>query len=149
MDISEIQKNFQDQLLFNSEHNNLKEDFDNIGNKLTNPYKSIKRWLKFEMLDCIALNEAVAYRDRLEKLRNSKIAKVQDLLKDERKLSEGGFTFGTIFKSREEKVGKANAIKVQVEALNEELTSLDKLVKLVTYFLSQSIIPFFKENKFS
>ena len=101
------------------------------------------------MLDVNALNEGIAYRDRLEKLRNTKIAKVQDLIKEERKLSEGGFTFGTIFKSREEKVEKANAIRVQVEALHKELVPLDKLVKLVTYFLSRSIIPFFKENKFS
>ena len=66
----------------NTKNTELKADFDNLPNSLTNPFINVKMWLKYEILEIEAILETIEKRHELEKRRNARHTKRIDDLKE-------------------------------------------------------------------
>ena len=92
----------EEQLLFqNTKNQDLKEDFDNLPNTLTNPFINVKMWLKYEILEIDAILETIEKRHELEKRRSARHSKRIDDLKELNNLQNDKFTIGSIFMSKD------------------------------------------------
>ena len=86
----------------NTKNKSLKEDFENLQNQITNPFTSVKVWLKYEVLEIDAVLEAIEKRHELEKRRNARQAKRMDDLRELNNLENDKFTLGSVFMSRDQ-----------------------------------------------
>jgi hypothetical protein len=80
----------------------LRKDFDSLCDNLTNPFTDIKMWLKYELLEIVAIHEAIEKRQELQKRRNNRHQKRIDDLKELSKLENEKFTLGSVFMNKQQ-----------------------------------------------
>jgi hypothetical protein len=106
----------EEQLLFeNTKNANLKEDFDNLQLKIINPFIQLKQWLKYEMMDIEALQDAV---ERSAELFKRKIARVNKNKEDEAELAKliaGKTTVKSIFMNQDQINSRKTELKESIE----------------------------------
>ena len=81
----------------------------------------IRLWLKWEILDTIAIIEAVNGKTKLENKKQKYINKKEDDKKDLEKLNRGGTTLSTLFKSKDGKVNKITKLTHQITEVRFDL----------------------------
>ena len=70
---------FESFLVFkNPQRPDIKETVDNLAGELRNPYLVVRLWLKWEMLDILAIIEAMNGKSKLESKRQKYIQKKTD-----------------------------------------------------------------------
>jgi len=63
-------------LLENPANKALRQDFEELPQRMENPFTNLIRWLRFEVLDLNAILEAIERKNDLEKKKNEKIKKL-------------------------------------------------------------------------
>ena len=109
---SYTQKDQQSHLLFENPNNNqLRENFDSLMSKMHNPFSLMQHWLKFEILELQAIMEAFETRNAIEKKLRDCVKSIRDKQEELKTLQEGGFSFGSFFKSKDMKQRTMNDIQ--------------------------------------
>lgn len=105
----------EEQLLFeNSKNANLKEDFDNLQLRIINPFIQLKQWLKYELMDIEALQDAIERSGELVKKKTARIAKNVEEEEELAKLTQGKTTVKSIFMNQDRKATRVDQLKESI-----------------------------------
>ena len=77
---------------------------------IQNPFKIMKLWVRWEMIDIIAFLEAVDIKAQLESKKHKRIQKKESDQKELQKLNQGKNTLKSIFQSQDQKVNKITTL---------------------------------------
>lgn len=139
----------EEQLLFeNSKNANLKEDLDNLPLKIINPFIQLRQWLKYELLDIEALQEAIERSSDLVKRKQSRISKNKDDEKELFKLKHQKTTVTSIFMTLDQIEKRKVDLARNIENAVEDLFNWEQLSVITQMVLNTNTIPFFKMQKF-
>lgn len=70
---------------------------------MKNPFKHVRNWIKGEMLGLAALIAAIGEKESCDSRKQNAIKRLASDKELNKKLGEGKFTFGAMFKSKNEK----------------------------------------------
>ena len=112
-----------------------------------NPYKTMRLWIKWEMMDIQAINDAVEMRSQIEQLKLSKIKKRENHQKELEQLNQGKSSLKTFFSSKEGKVNRITELTHKISNGEKEIDSLDLFLKIIVLQINQAAIPYFKRDK--
>eukprot|EP00347_Sterkiella_histriomuscorum_P020499 403337564 len=126
-----------------------KDILENLPTEIRNPFKIMKLWLKWEMLDINALLEAIDRKTALETKKQKRLNKKESNQKDLNKLNNGKNTLKTIFLSQDSKVNKITYLTHSISEAEKQIECFDLYLKIIVLQLSQSAIPYFKKDKVS
>jgi Zn/Cd-binding protein ZinT len=94
-------------MLFENEANaDLKRDLTELPQRIANPFKTLKRYIRWELMDLEAIIETVEDKTELVKAKNSIGIK---LMKDHQKIlkmKKGNYSMKSAFKSKQGKVNQ-------------------------------------------
>ena len=134
-------------MISDSENNTMKEQINNLSLKVSNPFIRFKYWVKEEIIDLHALLEAISHKNSLESRKLKLENKIKSANSDLEKLTSGKKTLKSIFKSQSGKQTMITNLTTFVAQAEKEVEIYAKLIKLVTIYLHQKVIPLFKEIK--
>lgn len=102
---------------------------------MTNPFKVMKLWMKWEQLDIEAMLEAIQSKSVLERDRFKNMARKLENQKDLEKLKKGQKTFKTMFLSKKGQVSKITELNQKIQNVSGfnlimALNFLHNLVKI-------------------
>jgi hypothetical protein len=123
------------------------DSMDNTANSYKNPFMHFYFWIKSEMMDLEAIQQAINARNRLieyrQKLANKQRSDEQELSK----LMLGKTTLKTIFKTKSGKEDKAVSLKNIIHLEGEDVVNYQKIISIVNQHISEKSIPWFKQDK--
>lgn len=106
-------------------------------------------WIRGELADVEAAQEAVAGKDRVVqtkiKLENRKKAEQTEL----DSLTAGKKTFKTIFKSASGKNSRISELTLSIQKCEEDITVYEQIIKMLDYHIGQNLVPEFKKKQVS
>lgn len=137
----------QYKMVSDSDNNTMKEQIDNLSRKVTNPYIRFKYWVKEEIIDLHALLEAIGHKNSLESRKSKLENKIKASNAELEKLNSGKTTFKTLFKSQSGKASSITNLTTFVAQAEKDVEIYEKLIKVVTVYLHERVIPEFKERK--
>lgn len=114
---------------------------------MMNPFKTMRLWIKWELMDIQAINEAVEIRGQIEALRVSKAKKRENYQKELEQLNQGKSSFKTLFSSKEGKVNRITELTHKISNGEKELDAFDLYLKIIVLQINQAAIPYFKQDK--
>lgn len=126
-----------------------KDQLENLPTQINNPFKIMKLWIRWEMLDLSAMLEAIEIKAALEMKKFKRIQKREDQQKTLEKLNHGKNTVGTIFMSKDGKVNKITALTHSISQAEREIECFDMYLKILILQINQAAIPYFKKDKIS
>jgi hypothetical protein len=129
------------------DNNTMKEQIDNLSRKVTNPYIRFKYWVKEEIIDLHALLEAIGHKNSLESRKSKLENKIKASNSELEKLNSGKTTFKTLFKSQSGKASSITNLTTFIAQAEKDVEVYEKLIKVVTVYLHERVIPEFKERK--
>ena len=91
----------------------------------------MRRWLKFEILDIEAIQEAINKKSEMEKRKILKVNKRNEDQEDLYKMKQGKDTFFTFFKSKEGKINKITELTNSIASCERDIECLDLLHKII------------------
>ena len=109
----------------------------------------MRRWLKFEILDLVAVLDAVEKSDQMEVRKAARVKQRNADMESLRTMKEGKDTFRSFFMSKESKVNKITELTEAIARADRDIDCLDLLYKIVVLQLNQAAIQFFKREKFA
>lgn len=98
---------------------------------MMNPFKTMRLWIKWELMDIQAINEAVEIRSQIETLKISKIKKRENNQKELEQLNQGKSTFKSFFSSKEGKVNRITELTHKISNGEQEIDALDLYLKII------------------
>lgn len=122
----------------------VKEKLETLPAQMMNPFKTMRLWIKWELMDIQAINEAVEIRSQIETLKISKAKKRENYQKELEQLNQGKSSFKTLFSSKEGKVNRITELGHKISNGEKELDAFDLYLKIVVLQINQAAIPFFK-----
>ncbi len=137
-----------DQLQDSIQGNEKLDDWQQLTEKMQNPFTIMRRWLKFEIYDLEAIIDAVDKSNEMEKKKSAKVKQKNQDIETLRGLKEGKETFSSFFRSKEGTINKSTQLTESISRGDRDIESLDLLVKIVILQLNQAAIQFFKREKF-
>lgn len=116
--------------------------------RLKNPYTHLFYWVKGEMTDCLALQQAIGARlgqniTILTKLKSKALSALDEL----QKVQGGKTSFKTMFKSSKEKEQFSEKLKKNIVEAENSFEDWLKINACVDIHLAELIIPRFKQDK--
>lgn len=123
----------------------LKNQCEEMSKYLTNPFYDFHNWVLGEISDIEALQEAIQCRDRTIALKGKLEAKKKAETEELNKLNAGKKTLKTIFKSASGKQSKITTLSSNISQLDVDITSVERLIKMMEVHLGESVIPSFKD----
>lgn len=87
-------------MISDSDNNTMKEQINNLSQKISNPFIRFKYWVKEELVDLHALLEAIAHKHALESRKQKLEARIKNANVELEKLNAGKKTLKTLFKSQ-------------------------------------------------
>ena len=134
-------------MISDSENNNMKEQINNLSQKVSNPYIRFKYWVKEEIVDLHSLLEAISHRNSLESQKQKLENKIKKAGSDLEKLQMGKTTIKTLFKSQSSKQAMITNLTTFIAQAEKDIEVYRKIIRLVTIYLYQNVIPKFKTTK--
>ena len=126
--------------------NELLSQFNQINAHLKNPYQSLFYWIKAQVADVKAVQEALAQRENVIQVKNKVRAKKESLLKELDASKSGRTTLRTFFQSRNEKANFQEELEEQIKLLRGTESSYQKLTCILNQHW-QGQIQTFKQEK--
>jgi len=114
-----------------------------------NPFKVMKLWLKWEVLDIAAMLEAVESKSELDSKRFSIMQRKTNKNKELEKLKAGKGTLKTLFKSKDGIVNSITNLTREIAGIEREIECYDVYLKTLTLQINHAAIPYFKKDKVS
>lgn len=134
-------------MVANSENNNMKEQINNLSQKVSNPYIRFKYWVKEEIVDLHSLLEAISHKNSLESQKLKLENKIKKASSDLEKLQAGKTSIKTMFKSQSSKQIMVTTLTTFIAQSEKDVEIYNKLIRLITIYLYQNVIPKFKTTK--
>ena len=134
-------------MISDTDNNTMREQIENLSRKINNPFIRFKFWVKEEIIDLHSLLQAIGHRSALEGRKQKLENKIKNTNSELEKLNAGKKTFKTLFKSQ---TGKANTITnltTFIAQAEKDVEIYSQLIKVVTVYLHEKVIPEFKEKK--
>lgn len=128
-------------------NNNMKEQINNLSQKVSNPYVRFKYWVKEEIVDLHSLLEAISHKNSLESQKQKLEGKISKASSDLEKLQSGKTTIKTLFKSQNSKQSMVTTLTTFIAQSEKDVEVYNKLIRLITIYLYQNVIPKFKSTK--
>jgi len=125
----------------------MKDSIETTVNSFRNPFMNFYFWIKSEMMDLDAIQEAINARNRLIEQRQKLVNKQRN---DEQQLSNlmsGKKTLKTIFKSNSSKENTAQNLKTIIATDAENIINYQRIINIVNQHLAEKSIPWFKKEK--
>ncbi len=97
---------------------------------MTNPFRIMKLWAKWEMLDIEAIIAAIDMKSKMEARRAEKISSKESNKKDLDKLNTGKNTLTTMFMSKDGKVNKITSLTRVISQSEKELECMNLFLKI-------------------
>lgn len=88
----------------------MKDILDNLPKEVSNPFRIMKLWARWEMLDISAIIEAIEIKSKLEGRKADRISSKESNKKDLEKLNNGKNTLTSMFMSKDGKVNKITSL---------------------------------------
>lgn len=133
----------------NPDDTQLKDKCEGMTAQLANTFKDFYHWIRGELGDVEAAQEALAGRERMVqtklKLENKKKSEQNEL----DGLNAGKKTLKNIFKSASSKQTRISVLSASIEKADEDILLYDQIVKMLDYNIAQNIIPEFKKKQVS
>lgn len=107
----------------------------------------MKLWLKWEVLDIAAMQEAIDEKSNLESKRNQILSRKVSKQKELEKLKVGKSTLKTMFKSQSAKVNTITNLTREIQQIEREIECYDLYFKTLTLQINHAAIPYFKKDK--
>jgi len=118
-----------------------------LSEELKNPFKHVRNWIKGEIFNLTSLTEAVGEKESCESRKQNAIKRIATDRDTNNKLSEGKFTFKTMFKSKNDKA-KTQAILLERIAQSErDVENWDKIKRFLIVYIAEVAIPDFKASR--
>ena len=115
-----------------------------MAEELKNPFKHVRNWIKGEIFNLEQLILAAGEKESCESRKQNSIKRIASDRETNNKLSEGKFTFKTMFKSKNDKA-KTQAILLELIAQSErDVENWDKIKRFLIVYLAEVAIPDFK-----
>lgn len=130
-----------------TDNNTMKEQIDNLSRKVSNPFIRFKYWVKEEIIDLHALLEAIGHKNSLESRKAKLEAKIKNTNVELEKLNAGKKTLKTLFKSQSGKANTITNLTTFIAQAEKDVEYYEKLIKIVTVHLHDSVLPKFKGSK--
>jgi len=137
-----------DQLQNSIAGNEKLDDWQQLNEKMQNPFTIMRRWLKFEILDLEAILDAIEKSNEMEKRKAAKVKQRNADIESLRDLKDGKDTIFTFFRSKENKINKITELTESIQKADRDIECLSVLYKIVVLQLNQAAINFFKREKF-
>uniref|UniRef100_A0A7S3JE66 Uncharacterized protein n=1 Tax=Euplotes harpa TaxID=151035 RepID=A0A7S3JE66_9SPIT len=134
-------------MIADSENNNMKEQINSLSLKVSNPFVKFKFWVREELVDLHSLLEAIGHKNSLESRKLKLENKIKSANNDLEKLNTGKKTIKTIFKSQSGKQSMITNLTTFIAQAEKDVETYGKIIKVVTMYLHQHVIPAFKEKK--
>mmetsp|Transcript_14680 Transcript_14680/g.16394 ORF Transcript_14680/g.16394 Transcript_14680/m.16394 type:complete len:323 (+) Transcript_14680:638-1606(+) len=134
-------------MISDSDNNTMKELIENLSQKVSNPFIRFKYWVKEEIIDLHALLQAVGQKNSLESKKSKLLTKIKSANSELEKLNSGKKTFKTIFKSQSSKASTITNLTTFVAQAEKDVEIYDKIIKVVTVHMHQTLLPEFKTKK--
>lgn len=116
---------------------------------VTNPFKVMKLWLKWETLDIAAMMEAVDAKTDLDSKKNAILQRKANKQKELDKLKQGKGGIKTIFKSQNSIVNSITTLTREIQNIDREIECYEAYIKVLTIQINHAAIPYFKKDKVS
>lgn len=134
---------FSKAVFSNPENKDLKDEVQDHTSHLKNAFVDYYHWVKGEIADLTATQEAIDVRNSvaktIKKLEEKKVSTQKDL----DAVNSGKKTLGTLFKNSSDAGGMANTI----ENTEREIEQNNMLLDLLTIYIAEKVLPVLKEEK--
>lgn len=120
---------------------------ENTANSFKNPFMHFYFWIKSEMMDLEAMQQAINERNRIVELRQKLINKQRS---DEQELSNlvaGKKTLKNMFKSKNSKEERCQHLKALITSATSDIMDYQKIISVINQHISEKSIPWFKQEK--
>ncbi|CDW84248.1 UNKNOWN [Stylonychia lemnae] len=139
----------QDQAVQNQRDstNDLYKSLRDMCEKTRNPFTSLYYWVKGEILDCNAFQEAIHQRSQLTLLIQKMSAKKLSQQNELDKLLGGKKSIRTFFKSSNEKQNYSITLQKQIDQTDKQIEGLISMGIVLDWHLGDFMMPTFKKDK--
>lgn len=134
-------------MISDTDNNTMRAQIEALAQKVDNPFIRFKYWVKEEIIDLHALLQAVGQKNGLEGRRHKLEGKIKSANNELEKLNAGKKTFKTLFKSQSGKASTITNLTTFIAQAEKDIEIYDKLIKVVTVYLAEKVIPQFKSQK--
>ena len=125
----------------------MKEDFDALQKKITNPYIKMKYWVKEEIYDLHAILEAIHTKEKLENQLSKTRSKKKSSQSALDKLNQGKKTLTNFWKSQSAKANDITSHTQTIAKCESDIMNYERMINVVAANLCENSIPGFKSNK--
>ncbi len=143
LNLYEYIKSTRKMVFSTDENEQLRQQMGSFVEGVKNPFQEMYNWIKGEIYDIQALQEAVNKREELDKTRSKLLSQKAKNQNDLANVTAGKTTMRTILKK------DAGAISQSIEMHDREIEWLEELVNIVTIYLGERVLPRFKEDRAS
>jgi ABC-type antimicrobial peptide transport system permease subunit len=135
-------------MLFKHPHKfEAKNCIEDLPRCVANPFKVMKLWIRWEVLDIAAMLEAIEAKSELENKRHSIMTRKTNKQKDLEKLKGGKNTFKTLFQSQDAKVNTITNLTREIQGIEREIECYDVYIRTLVCQINHAAIPYFKKDK--
>ena len=113
---------------------------------MENPYKILKRFIRWEIMDLEAMIETLETKNQMERHKNQLEVQRTKHQVELYKLQRGN-TFFSSFQSKYSKINRITELNERIEFEDKEIDCADCLTKIVFLYLHDAAIPFFRLDK--
>lgn len=132
-------------LLKKGPRGDLQENLEQMTGQQRNSFIHIRNWVKGEVISLAALQNAIGYKDMVNKFKDKCRAEIESLNDAITKLNAGKFTFGGMFKNSSEKQNSAAQKTAMVAELEKDILNYDIIKRYLTIYLATAAIPAYKK----
>ena len=135
-------------MLFKHPHKfEAKNCIEDLPKSVSNPFKVMKLWLKWETLDVAAMLECIDGKSDLEGKRFQILQKKASKQKELDKLKSGKSTLKTMFKSQDSIVNSITNLTREITNIEREIECYDIYLRTIALQINHAAIPYFKKDK--
>jgi len=122
---------------------------EDLPKAVTNPFRVMKLWLKWETMDIQAMIEAIESRSELEGKRQQIVTRRANKQKELDKLKQGKKGFTQMFKTQNSIINSITNLTREVQQADKEIECYDVYIRTLTLQINHAAIPYFKKDKVS
>lgn len=125
----------------------MNDSVENTVNSYKNPFMYFYFWIKSELMDLDAIQQAITIRNKLIEYRQKLVNKQRSDEQQLTKLMTGKTTLKTMFKTKSGKEEKALNLKNTIAFISDDIVNYQKVINVANQYLAKNSIPWFKKDK--
>lgn len=125
----------------------MSESMENTINSLKNPFLHFYFWIKSEMMDLEAMQQAILARNKMIEIRQKLVIKQRNDEQELSNLMQGKTTLKHLFKTKSGKDDRIQVLKSVIKIDAEDIINYQRIINIINQHLAEKSIPWFQKDK--